>query len=169
MSTHQWPRPDVGQIGQGEPRAAFLARQVAEAERPTSARTRRAVGQHQQVIAVRVGLRDGWRFGPPLLVGVGFRSGDTLGVGRPTDEGDLGAEHRRQADRPGRLGEADHAVQSVVIGERERLEPEPGGLFGELLGVRGAVEEREVRMAVQLGVRPARRARATVGTDGSGS
>ena len=36
---------------------------------------------------------------------------------------------------------------------RERLEPEPGRLVGQLLGVRRPVEEREVGVAVELGVR----------------
>ena len=40
-----------------------------------------------------------------------------------------------------------------MVGEGQRLEPEPGRLLGQLLGVRGAVEEAEVGVAVQLGVR----------------
>ncbi len=42
-----------------------------------------------------------------------------------------------------------------MVGDRQRLQPEPGGLLGQLLGVAGAVEEREVGVAVQLGVRHA--------------
>ena len=52
----------------------------------------------------------------------------------------------------GRLGEADDPVEAVVIGDGQRLEAQPGGLGGQLLGVRRAVEEREVGVAVQLGV-----------------
>ena len=37
-------------------------------------------------------------------------------------------------DRPRRLGEAHHAVEAVVIGERERVETEPGRLHRQLLG-----------------------------------
>ena len=65
---------------------------------------------------------------------------------------DLGAEHRRHPDGPGRLGEAHDAVEAVVVGEGQRLEAEPGGLGRQLLGVRRPVEEREVGVAVQLGV-----------------
>jgi hypothetical protein len=39
-----------------------------------------------------------------------------------------------------------------VIGDRERVELEARRLFGQLLGMAGTVEEREVRMAVQLRV-----------------
>ena len=82
-----------------------------------------------------------------------------------TPEGELGAEHGGQADRPGGLGEADHAVEAVVVGEGQRLQAEPGRLLGQLLGVGGAVEEAEVGVAVQLGVgHGARRRRATAGS-----
>ena len=68
-------------------------------------------------------------------------------------EGQLGAEDRGQRDRPGRQREADHPVEAVVVGDRQAREPETGGLVDELLGRAGAVEEREARVAVQLGVR----------------
>ena len=85
------------------------------------------------------------------------------GLGEP--ERQLGAEHRGHAHRPGRLGEAHHAVEAVVVGEGQGLEAEAGRLLGQLLGVAGAVEEAEGGVAVQLGVgRGARRAaRATGG------
>ena len=67
-------------------------------------------------------------------------------------EGQLGAEDGREIDGAGGFREADHAVEAVVIGDRQRGEPEPGGFLGQLLGMARPVEEREVRMAVQLGV-----------------
>jgi hypothetical protein len=67
-------------------------------------------------------------------------------------EGQLGTEHGRQADRPGRLGEADHAVEAVVVGERERVEAEPGSLCDQLFWMGGPVEKAEVGVDVQLGV-----------------
>ncbi len=67
-------------------------------------------------------------------------------------EGELGAEHGAQTEGPGRLGEADHPVAAVVVGDGQGLEAEPGRLDGQLLGMRGAVEEAEVGVAVQLGV-----------------
>jgi hypothetical protein len=44
------------------------------------------------------------------------------------------------------------AVEAVVVGEGERAEAEPGGDGRQFFGVRRAVEEREVGVAVQLGV-----------------
>jgi hypothetical protein len=38
--------------------------------------------------------------------------------------------------------ELERAVDAVVVGQRERLVAELGGACGELLGQRGAVEER---------------------------
>ena len=81
------------------------------------------------------------------------RAGPRLGPpGAPRRQRELGAEDGRQRDLPGGGGEADDAVAPVVVGERERLEAETRRLLGELLGARGAVEEAEVRMAVQLRV-----------------
>ena len=63
----------------------------------------------------------------------------TLGVGRAAAgsggvEGDLGTEDGRQPERAGGLGEADHAVEAIVIGDGEGVEAEPGGLLGQGLG-----------------------------------
>ena len=67
--------------------------------------------------------------------------------------GQLGARDRLDAAVARRLCEGERAAQVVVIGQRERLEAELRGLQGELLGLGGAVQERERRVAVQLGVR----------------
>jgi hypothetical protein len=40
------------------------------------------------------------------------------------------------------VGELERAADGVVVGERERLVAEVGGARGELVGQRGAVEER---------------------------
>jgi hypothetical protein len=88
-------------------------------------------GQHQQVVAGGVGLAV-------------LRAREV--------ERQLGPEHGGHAHGPGRLGEADHAVEPVVVGDGQRLEAEAGGLLGQLLGVAGPVEEAEVRVAVQLGI-----------------
>ena len=54
----------------------------------------RAVGQHEEVLGRRVG-----------------------GTGpRPGPEREFGAEHGGEAVVAGRLGEADHAVETVVVG-----------------------------------------------------
>ena len=65
---------------------------------------------------------------------------------------ELGAEHRGQAHRPRRLGEAHHSVEPVVIAQGQRLEAEMGGLLHQFLGMRGSVEEAEIGVGVQLGV-----------------
>ena len=88
-------------------------------------------GQHQQVVAPGVGLAV-------------LRAGEV--------ERQLGPEHGRHPHGPGRLREADDAVEPVVVGDGQRLEAEARGLLGQLLGVTGPVEEAEVRVAVQLGV-----------------
>ena len=89
-------------------------------------------GQHQQVAALGVGRA--------LL--------------RPAGqvEGELGAEDGGHVEGGRRLGEADDAVEAVVVGEGQGLQPQPGRLLGQFLGVGGAVEEAEVGVTVQLGV-----------------
>ncbi len=123
---------------------ALLARELGQAQGAAQRGVaRRAVGEHHQV--------------PPRRVG----SAHHRVVGAV--EGDLGAEDRGQADLRGGLGEAHHAVEAVVVGECQGLEAEPGGLLGQRLGRRGAVEEAEVRVGVELGVGHGGRAGARAG------
>ena len=70
----------------------------------------------------------------------------------PRTEGELRAEHRRQPQGARRFCEAHDTVETVVIGEGQRGQPEPRRFLDELLGMARAVEEREVRMAVQFRV-----------------
>ena len=152
-------RPDVpgrvaGDVGQRELRRPLLPRQVAEAQRAGQPGVALwAVGQQQEVVAVRVG---GMAVGHPAGGHLGQRLGllldDPVGGVETRRQRDLGAEHRRHPDGPGRFGEADDTVEAVVVGEGEGLQAEPGRLGGQLLGVRGAVQEGEVGVAVQLGV-----------------
>ncbi len=93
-------------------------------------------GQHHQVLALRVGDA-------------------VLRPGQP--EAELGAEHRRQPVRLGRLGEPDDPVEAIVVGQRQRGQAEAGGGLGQLLRAGGAVEEAEVGVAVQLRVGHRRR------------
>ena len=144
----------AGDVGQRELRRPLLPCQVAEAERAGQAAVAGgAVGQQQQVVAVGVG---GVVVGDAAGGDLGERVALVLGRagfgGQAGGEGDLGAEHGRQADGPGRFGEPDDAVEAVVVGEGEGVEAQAGGLGGQLLGVGGTVEEREVGVAVQLGV-----------------
>ncbi len=106
-----------------------------------------AHGPGQQGVATRV-TGDDHQVGLPRAdagVGVAHRH-------RRAPEGELGAEDGGQSQLAGRLGEAHHAVEAVVVGEGQGLEPQPGGLLHQLLGRAGAVEEAEVGVAVQLGV-----------------
>ena len=100
-----------------------LSRQPAISFRPA--------GQHQQMRSWRIGV-----LGPVA-----------------TTEGQLGTEHRLHVEFLGRLGEAHHTVEPVVVGQRDGAQIEPGGLLDEFLRRAGAVEEAVRRMRVQLGIR----------------
>ena len=133
----------VPQVFEGARRAALgPPGQMGLGDGPTEPAVALGVaGQDHQVGPHRVGgARPGRR-----PHGAGGRRG-------PGDQSELGSEDGGQPHGPGRLGETDHPVEAVVIGEGEGAQPEPGRLGHQLLGVRGAVEEAEVGVAVQLGV-----------------
>ena len=131
------PAVVAGQVLEGAGGSPFLpAGELGLGDGPAQAGIAHGVaGQDHQVGAGRVG-------------GAGARPRPSL-----LHQGELGPEDRGQPERPGRLGEADHPVQAVVVGEGEGVEAEPGRLRDELLGVRRAVEEAEVGMAVELRIR----------------
>ena len=56
-------------------------------------------------------------------------------------ERDLGAGDRPQSECLRRMRELERPEDAVVVGQRERLVAELGGARGELLRLRGAVEE----------------------------
>ena len=64
----------------------------------------------------------------------------------------LGSRDRPHAERLRRVRELERAVDAVVVGEGERLVPELRRARSELLRLRGAVQERVRRVAVQLDV-----------------
>ena len=68
-------------------------------------------------------------------------------------ERDLGAGDRPQPPGPRALRELHRAVQAIVVGQRERVVSELERAQDDLLDVRGAFEEGEVGMGVELGVR----------------
>src|SRR3954447_3285006 len=68
-------------------------------------------------------------------------------------ERQLGSRNGAYAEVLCGVGELERAVDAVVVGEGERRIPELGGAGGQLLGQRGAVEERVRRVAVELDVR----------------
>jgi len=56
-------------------------------------------------------------------------------------QADLRTGDRADAERLRRLGELERPVDAVVVGQRERLVAELRRAGGQLLGLRGAVEE----------------------------
>ena len=123
----------AGQRVEGEDGLALLpARQVRVGQHGREPRVAVGVpGQQHEVRAGRVGL-------------AGARAGRR--------QRHLGAEDRGQPAHPRRLGEAHHAVEAVMVRQRQRGQPEPVRLGHQLLGVAAAVEEAEPRVGVQLGV-----------------
>src|SRR6202011_3394443 len=84
-----------------------------------------------------------------LLITGGRRGGPPRwGAG----EGDLGAVDRAQAGSGSSVGKLHRAIDTVVVGQRERLVTEFERSGGELLGQRGAVEEGVRGVAVQLDI-----------------
>ena len=71
----------------------------------------------------------------------------------PTVECDLGADYRRDPALARRLMKPHHAVQSAVVGERQRPVSQIERLLDQVLRVGSAVEKREVRVTVQLDIR----------------
>ena len=62
----------------------------------------------------------------------------------------LDPDDRLDALRPGGLVEGDRAVQRAVIGEGERVEPQPLGLVHEVADPAEPVEKRELRVDVEV-------------------
>jgi hypothetical protein len=61
---------------------------------------------------------------------------------RAVPERDLGAGDRPDAERLRRVRELERSVDTVVVGERERLVAERGGARSELFRLRCPVEKR---------------------------
>ena len=57
-----------------------------------------------------------------------------------------------QADGLGRPDEADRAVQPGVVGDGQPGQPQLDGPLDQVVRGRGPIEEREVGVAVELGV-----------------
>ena len=84
----------------------------------------------------------------PVARSVLAEQGDVEGV----VEGELRSDDRAQAERFRRLRELHRAVEAVVVGDGERGVPVLRGGMRELDRMRGAVQERERRVAVELDV-----------------
>jgi hypothetical protein len=107
----------------------------------------------------------------PTLPGARFVDGRGGAMTAPTadgppigDDDPIGVRHDRVAEldldpddrpEPGLLEgrrRPDDPVETLVIGDREAAQPELGRPLGQLVRGRRAIEEREVGMAVELGV-----------------
>ena len=73
-------------------------------------------------------------------------------VALPYDDGELGADDRRELGLARRGGEADDPPELVVVSDRQRGEPELLRPRDERLGEHGAVEKGEGGVGVELGV-----------------
>ena len=75
-----------------------------------------------------------------------------VGVLTLQDDGELGAGDRPHPDPLAGVRELHRATETVVVGQRQRRIAELGGTGGQLERRRGAVEEGEGRVAVELDV-----------------
>ena len=100
-----------------------------------------------------LGRRGATRSTPTASKAPARRGDDPLGIGGDrVAQLDLDAEHRPEADLIECAGRPDDAVQALVVGDRETGQAELDRPLGELVRRRGAVEEREVGVAVELGI-----------------
>jgi hypothetical protein len=136
----------VGDAGDGVrvARAEPVPRAAGQADEPLGVceqRLERQLGRERvgALLRPRAGVRLGQE---PAEVRVPRRRLDEQRDVRAAGQRQLGAGDRLDAERLGRVGVLQRAADGVVVGERERLVAEVGGARGELVGQRGAVEER---------------------------
>jgi hypothetical protein len=127
--------PRARRVGQARERVAWcalLAAHLRLADRPGQPGvSRRALADEHEMLPGRVRPTDGW----------------TLDL-----QGQLRAEDGGETEWTRGHSEADHAVETVMVGDREAGETQPVCFLGELLGVAGPVQKGEVAVAVQLRV-----------------
>ena len=145
-------------VGEGELRRTLLAGEMTLAQHARQSGVAvGAIRQHEQVHSGGVGrVGIGNEAGVDLSVGVAFGADDGMIEQRAVSasgQRDLGTECCGDPDGFRGLGETHHAVEPVMVGDRQGLDTEACCLHRQLFGVRCAVEKREVRVAVQLGVR----------------
>ncbi len=137
--------------GEDLPVAAVPVRQLVEGDDRSSLLATGQVGRREDLAEARVALGVPGEDHEMGATRIGHAGAD-LRRGAGAGDGELGAEHGGQAQGAGGLGEADHAVEPVVIGQGESGETEPDRLRGQLLGMTRTVEEGEVGVCVELGV-----------------
>jgi hypothetical protein len=95
---------------------------------------------------------------PTAAGGSPARDDDPVGVGDDRiAELDLDPDHRPNTGFLERRTRSDDPVEALMIGDGEATQLELGRPLGQLVRGRGAVEEREVRVAMKLGVGDHRR------------
>ena len=75
-----------------------------------------------------------------------------VGDGR-IEQLDLETDDRVEPDGLGRADETDRAIEAVVVRDGQPGQPQFDGPLDEVVRCRGAVEEREVGVAMEFGVR----------------
>jgi len=91
--------------------------------------------------------------GPAATGSAPGRDDDRVGIGHGRIEQiDLRTDDPVESDLLGGTHEADRAVQSVVIGDREPGQTLCDGSLDEIVPRRRAVEEREVGVRMELGI-----------------
>ena len=132
---------------QGKPWLALLAGQLPGAEQPAQVGVPvlRLCQQHQ-VAAVDGVVARGLRVVPVAEF-------DGCRAWRPAGQGHLRPDDGLDPVRLGRLPETHGAVQAVVVGQGQRRIAQRGGLLDQRLRRRGAIQQREVAVAVKLDIR----------------
>ena len=137
------PEPALGDEP-GDRAVACAAREAVQAVRVPGHLLERRLGLSA---VVRVGRGD-----EPAQVGVAAPVLAEQGQVRASLEGDLAACDRPDAHLAGRLGEGEGSREAVVVGQGDRVVPERSRARRQLIGLGGAVEEREAGVGVELGV-----------------
>ena len=144
----------VGERGDGGAGRALLPRELRLADRAREPRVPgRPLSENHEMLA-------GWvRRGGDRAVRGSSQERRTaasrvsrLAVSATSKEGELAAEDGRETMVAGSQREADRAVETVVVGDRQCREAEPRRLHRQVLGVARAVEEGEIGVAVELRV-----------------
>ena len=164
-SRHRLRQPTCGAGEQDEMRAAdpladpaqVLLDRLAMAGQPGARRVAAGAGRPSVASGWR-GRRDRRAIAPrpggPAPARSARRDDDPgrVGDGR-VEQLDLETDDRVEPGGLGRADETDRAVQAVVVRDGQPGQPQLDGPLDQVVGRRGPVEEREVGVAVEFGVR----------------
>ena len=160
----------LGQQRVAEARHRFRSGQVRAADESAQAAIARRVAGQQDEMRAALPLSDATQILLHRVAVAGQQSACRTGPGRQplpvrtckqvrlqighgcVDQLYLDPDDRPQARLLSRGGKANHAVEPVVVRDRQTGQTQLHGALNQLVRRRGAVEEREVRVAVELGV-----------------